>query len=341
MASEDQDEGLYNDVMSAYKAAEELQEDNSSEPEASTQPEDDVVRDETGRFAAKQKEEVGDAKVQAVEEQPAPTSPVELSTEKPPQSWTPAAREKWSSLDPEIRKEIIRREEASANGVRQMQERFAPAGQFIDQMRPVAAEAQAIGADPVSYIHNLAMSERTLRTADLPTKFNELMRIADQYGIPLRDVINKSVGQEVLKAPQQTPQMQLPPQIQQELNEIRQWRAQAEQQQANALVQTFGEGKEFLHDVKDIMADLIERGLAPDLPTAYDQACWMVPEVRQVLLARQGQQASSESVALRQKQAAGSSIPASGKVAVSSDDSDDEDISATVRKAFIAAQGRN
>lgn len=336
----EKDEGLYEDVMSAYRAAEELQDYTAPEPLPDTQVEDDVVRDDSGRFAKKQTEEASDTTVPPVAEQPAPTTPVELSAEKPPQSWTPAAREKWSTLDPEIRKEIIRREEASANGVRQMQERFAPAGQFIDQMRPVAAEAQSIGSDPVTYIHNLAMSERTLRTADMPAKFNELLRIADQYGIPLRDVINQSVGQEVLKASQPQQQMQLPPQIQRELAEIREWRAQAEKQQANTIVQSFGEGKEFIGDVSNVMADLLERGLAPDLATAYDQACWMVPEVRQVLLARQGQQAASDSVTLRQKQAVGASIPASGKVAVPSDDGDDDSINDTVRKAFIAAQGR-
>lgn len=332
-------EDLYEDVRSAFTAAEELQEEPVVE-EATESSVEQTVRDEAGRFAKKQEAEASSAEVQPVAgAEAAPTAPVALSTEKPPQSWTPAAREKWATLDPDIKAEIIRREEASANGVRQIQERFAPAGQFIDQMRPVAAEAQQVGLDPVNYIHNMAQSERTLRTADMPTKFNELLRIADQYGIPLRDVINKSVGQEVLKAPQGQ-QMQLPPQVEQELQYMRQWREDNERVQANHIVTQFGSDKEFINDVRNVMADLIERGMAADLPTAYDQACWMVPEVRQVMLARQGQAATAGAITQKQVKAAGASLSAGGKVAVADEGSEDDDISATVRRAFVAAQGR-
>lgn len=332
-------EDLYEDVRSAFNAAEELQDEPAAEEAADgSSSVEQTVRDEAGRFAKKQEAEAAGAEVQPVAEA-APSDPVALSAEKPPQSWTPAAREKWATLDPDIKAEIIRREEASANGVRQIQERFAPAGQFIDQMKPVAYEAQQAGADPVSYIQGLATSERTLRTADMPTKFNELMRIADQYGIPLRDVINKSVGQEVIKAPQQ-PQMQMPPEMQQEIQYMRQWRESMETQQANSFVNQFGADKEFLGDVRLVMADLIERGLANDLPTAYDQACWMVPEVRQVLLARQGQTAAAGAITQKQAKATGVSLSSGGKVSVADDGADDEDISATVRRAYAAAQGR-
>ncbi len=332
-------EDLYEDVRSAFTAAEELQDEPTVEETADDSSSvEQTVRDEAGRFAKKQETEANNAEVQPVEEA-VPSAPVALSTEKPPQSWTPSAREKWATLDPEIKAEVIRREEASANGVRQIQEKFAPMQGFVEQMRPVAAEAQAVGSDPVTYIHNMAMSERTLRTADMPTKFNELLRIADQYGIPLRDVINKSVGQEVLKAPQQQ-QMQLPPELQQELAAIRQWRQESERGQANQIVTQFGSDKEFINDVRNVMADLIERGMAADLPTAYDQACWMVPEVRQVMLARQGQAATAGAITQKQVKAAGASLSAGGKVAVADEGSEDDDISATVRRAFVAAQGR-
>jgi len=178
-----------------------------------------------------------------------------------------------------------------------------------------------------------------LRQADMPTKFNELMRIADQYGIPLRDVINKSVGQEVIKAPVQQ-QMQMPPEMQQEIQYMRQWRENMESQQAHSVVNQFGSDKEFIGDVRNVMADLIEKGLANDLPSAYDQACWMVPEVRQVMLARQGQTAAAGAITQKQVKAAGASLSAGGKVAVADEGAEDDDISATVRRAYAAAQGR-
>jgi len=331
-------EDLYEDVRSAFNAAEDLQ-DEPAETVGDTSTEETTLRDEVGRFAKKQAEEAKDPATEPVAEAAAPTTPVALSTDKPPQSWTPAAREKWANLDPDIRAEVIRREEASANGVRQIQERFVPMQQFVDQMTPIAQEAHSIGADPVSYMHSLANTERLLRTADLPAKFNEIMRLADQYGIPLRDVINQSVGQEVIKAPQRQ-QMQMPPELQQELNYMRQWREQQESQQAVDIVEDFGEDKDFFNDVRHIMADLVERGMAGDLDQAYDQACWMVPEVRQVMLARQGQAAATSKIATKQAKAAGASIPAGGRVAVADDGAEDDDISATVRRAWAASQGR-
>lgn len=316
------------------------------------QPEvvEERARDESGKFTAKADGNDSPVEAAAKLEPEIATTPVvanetpvdapqTLSADRPPSSWTPAAREKWAAIDPDIRNEIIRREEASMNGVRQMQERFAPMQQVMDQLQPVAMEAKQAGSDPVSYIQSLAQSERALRTADMPTKFNELMRIADQYGIPLRDVINKSVGQEVLKAPQQQ-QMQIPPEFQQELAEIRNWRYEQEQQQINSGVQNFGQDKEFFNDVRNVMANLIERGMADSVPAAYDQACWMVPEVRQVLLQRQGQPQAQ--VTQRQQAAAAASMPAGGKINVAIDeDQDSDDIGATVRNAFNrAATGR-
>jgi len=265
-----------------------------------------------------------------------PETPQVLSVEKPPSSWTPAAREKWPNLDPDIRQEIIRREEASMNGVRQMQERFQPLQNMANALSPIVQEAQQLGADPIGYIGSLAQSERVLRTADMPAKFNELLRIADQYGMPLREIINEKVGQEVLKIPQ-AQQMQIPPQMQQELNEIRRWREETERSQIEQGLTYFSQDKEFFGDVRMVMADLIEKGLAPDVPSAYDQACWMVPEVRQVMLQRQ----SGSQVTERQKKAATASMPASGKVAVDLDDDEGDDIGSTVRNAFNrAATGR-
>jgi len=348
---------LYEDVRSAFSSAEELQDEPAPAPVASEAEGDDesiesTVRDEAGRFAKKDKAEADEPVPEPVAkegdpsatEAPAPTDPVALSAEKAPQSWTPAAREKWASIDPDIRNEIIRREEASANGVRQMQERFAPMQRFIEQMQPVAQEAQAVGQSPDQYIYSLAQSERTLRGAELPAKFNEILRIADQYGIPLREIINKSVGDEVIKAPQQG---QAQSEVQQELQAMRQWREQQQYEQVERdradithRLAEFSKDKEFLEDVRLTMADLIERGLANTVPEAYDKACWMVPEVRQVMLSRQGQQRVADSVAERQGKAAGASLKASGKVAVPDGDEADDDIAETVRKAWSASAGR-
>lgn len=260
------------------------------------------------------------------EQPPADEQPPQILTEdKAPRGWTPAAREKWNTIEPDLRQEILRREDASIAGVRQLQERYAPMEQFVQGISPILQEARYYGVDPGGYIDQVMGTERTLRNADIPGKFQAILAIADQYGVPLRDVINQSVGQQVI--PPAQAQMQLPPQLMQELNEMRQWR----QQQQNEIVQNqisqFSQGKEFFHDVHSQMAGLIESGQAQNLESAYDMACWATPSVREVMLARQGLQKKQES-------AAGASVRPGGGVVVPADENSEE-LEDVVRNAFI------
>jgi hypothetical protein len=184
-------------------------------------------------------------------------------------------------------------------------------------------------------------TERVLRTADLPTKFNQLLQIADQYGIPLRDIINQSVGQEVLKRPAQQAAA-LPPEVMRELQDIRQWR---ESMETGQLTQTIGQfaaetdatgqlKHEFFNDVRETMADLIEMGRAADMQTAYEQAIWMHPEVRDVMLSRQSR--PQNKVAQRQLAATKVSLPAKGSVTVDMEE-DSDDLHAMVAAEFRKA----
>jgi hypothetical protein len=264
---------------------------------------------------------------QEPEQPPAEEQPPQILTEdKAPRGWTPAAREKWETIPPDLRQEILRREDASIAGVRQLQERYAPMEQFIQGISPILQEARYYGVDPGGYIDQVMGTERTLRNADIPGKFQAILAIADQYGVPLRDVINQSVGQQVIP-PAQQPQYQVPPQIMQELNEMRQWRQQQQNSGVQEQISSFSKDKEFFHDVHSQMAVFIESGQANNLQEAYDAACWSVPAVREVMLARQGLQKKQES-------AAGASVRPGGGVVVPADENSDE-LEDVVRNAFI------
>jgi hypothetical protein len=182
-------------------------------------------------------------------------------------------------------------------------------------------------------------TERVLRTADLPTKFEALLGVADTYGIPLREIINRSVGQEVLQTPRQQ-QMQIPPEFQREIQEIKQWRNQQEQQVVNNEVGGFGAQNEFFEDVRFQMADLLEAGVAKNLAQAYEMATWSNPDVRGVLVERQARGSASSAVAQRQVRAASASVRSPNTVHVAVDDDGDDSIADTVRKAFSSSQGR-
>ena len=209
---------------------------------------------------------------------------------------------------------------------------------FYRGLDPYIKEARQFGLPPEQYIANVMESERKLRASDLPSRFSALMAIADQYNIPLRDVINQSVGEQVLKSPQTAA---IPQEIQRELAEIRQWRNQQEQNTVDTAVNHFSTDKEFFSDVRGAMADLIESGQASSLQDAYDKAVWIVPEVREVIINRRistpAKDTRATKVVARQLAASKVSIPSGGKVDVSLDEDDSDDVASTVRKAMASS----
>jgi len=310
-------------------------------------------RDETGKFVAKEGETETEAaarlepdgkKDEAKGEKAAPAEGEQqeeqhlLTEDKAPRGWTPAIREKWGTIPEDIRKEIIRREEASAVGVRQLQENYAPMEKFIGGISPYIQEARQNGVAPEQYIGSVLASERILRRADLPTKFQEILRIADQYGVPLRDIINQSVGSEVLTKPQGQQQAYVPPQVAQELAEAKQWREQFEDRQIKNELAAFAQGKEFFEDVRGKMSAFVESGTVQTLQEAYDEACWATPAVREVLLQRQGKEKEKTDLQKRQEAASGASPKPKGEIDVKvDDDSKEDDLADTVRKEYMAA----
>jgi len=193
------------------------------------------------------------------------------------------------------------------------------------------------GENPNQHLFDVLQQEKTLRAGDLPSKFNALLAMADKYAIPLRDIINASVGQEILTKPGSAP-VGIPDEYRREIEDMRSWREQQEQRTVDYEVQSFGTQLEFFNDVRHQMADLLEAGVAPDLQTAYDQAIWANSDVREVLLTRRS---GGTPVSSRQAKAVGAGIKPSGAVKVTLDDDDSEDsIADTLRKAMSATNGR-
>ena len=269
-----------------------------------------------------------------------PKEGVKLDDKRAPTSWSAKVREKWGELPEEVRSEVLRREESHANGVRKLQEEFAPIRQFAETLTPVLQEAASIGQPPAQYIQNLAVAERSLRTGAPEQRFEALMNLADQYGLPLRQYLNLPAGQ------QQAQQPAIPPQVQAELEQSRQFREQMLQQQQQMQHQTvqqqvneFASKNEFFEDVRELMADLMDANPSRTLQDAYEQAVWAHPEVRQVLLQRQQQESAKQQGQQRRSAAANASATSNDPgVTVQGDMGDTiEDV---VRNAFRASTGR-
>lgn len=329
---------LHDEIRAAMEGAE--SEDTTSNDQGTTNEGVETTtpsgpsRGEDGRFVSKKGESPVEAAVRLEPDSPSTPQPEQVLTQdKAPQGWSPASREKWSTIPEDLRREIVRREEDGVRGIRQLQEQYAPVDHFMNSISSALGEAQTLGIPPDQYIGALTQSERILRSSDIPSKFQEILRIADQYGVPLRDVINQSVGQQVLPAPTN---QSVPYEMQQRFDEMQRWMEAEEERRSADEVQRFSSGKEFFHDVRGQMAVLLEAGAADSLQSAYDMACWSNPQVREVLMGRQAGQNQQATLHGKQAVATGASVKPTGTIDVKVED-DDEDLSDTIRKAYAAS----
>lgn len=320
-------DSIRDDIEAALKEQDEREPEGQIEQEEELDEEVEVPEPEKNEPEKPEEPEVKEPEAAKPEEQEGTWSP-----EKAPTSWSPKVREQWGKLPEDVRKEIVRREEASVQGVRKLQEEFQPVRQFAERLTPVIQEARALGQDPSQYVINLAVAERNLRSQDPNEKFNALLNIADTYGIPLRQYLG---GAQV---PAQSAPA-IPAAVQQELQAMRQWREQEQAQQLQNQIEEFSKGAEFFEDVRNDMAVLLESGAAKDLKEAYDKAVWINPEVREVMLAREAE--GKKKAAANQRRAKASSVSVEGAdksgVDVDLPSDDDDSTAAIIREQFKAA----
>jgi hypothetical protein len=309
----EENESLHDEIRAAWEeVAKEGDEDKTEKEPVDTDKVPEATKPEPAKDSAEESDKkdeppAPDAEVEEKKEEQASTEETLLKQDKAPSGWSPKARERWNQIPEDLRSEILRREEDSAKGVRQLQEEVAPMRGFVNTLSPFIQEAFQNAQDPAQYIGSVMVAERALRTGDINSKFEALLSIADQYKIPLREIINKSAGEEVLKAPAQQ-QFQIPPEIQRELEESRRWREQQSRGTSTNAIQEFAAKNEFFEDVREEMALLLEAGAATDLKTAYEKAIWAKPETREVLLARQAGEKKKTDIKEAQKRASGANV---------------------------------
>lgn len=263
-----------------------------------------------------------------------------LTQDKAPVGWSPKMRERWGTLDPDVRAEVLRREEASALGVRQLQEQFAPANQFVGTLMPIIQEAMSNNVNPAQHITNVMEAERRLRVGTDQERFGALVEIADGYGLPLREILAEVLGKE--NVPQAQRRQELPPEIQMELQEARALKQQMAQKPAVVEdpphIKEFAKANPYFEDVREIMADLAEAGFSNDLQALYNEAVWRNPGVREVVLEKQ--KSASDLTDKQRAAAAAKTKNSNTDVTNSSEHDDDDSLEDTIRKSIMASEGR-
>jgi len=307
-----------------------IQTENASQ-EAST--EESNNRDEKGRFKAQE----ASAEQNTTEEPDmvAEASDVPDEEIKRPTTWKKEYVEVWNKMQegkPLDKAEFAKfaeyanqRESEYKKGVSAYKAEADNARQLTEAIGPFIPELQSQGIHPVAWINNLGRAHMVLSKAPYEQKLQMFHRLAADYGIQLNS--------DSLQMPEQAYvdpyQQQLMQQLQATQQQVQQLSAIREQEEnarlSNEISRVSSDKVAFPHFemVREDMAQLLERGLAQDLESAYAKAVRMNDEAykleQEKLLKSASTQASKAQQVAKAKATAVSpkSVTPSGQVSKS------------------------
>lgn len=297
--------------------------DDEIEDDTEAQGENDIMQELSAAWDAAESEtevetEVREEVVQAsdepvpIGEQSEPAVPI-VDNEKAPVSMSASAREKWKNTPDEVKQEFSRLDKRM-EGLAQKYGRDAQRAQQMDQTLQPYSQLFAMNGGAQNTLPGLLQTAAQLQMGSAPQKAQAVASIIKQFGVDIVALDNMLVGQPLPPEMQKKTEMEqmlqqhLAP-VQQQLQHYQQREMavkQAEHQQINGEIQNFSTQNEFYNDVRSEMADILDlaanRNRNMTLQEAYDQACHLNPQIRQIIQAR-GSQATVQS-----KRKAGSSI---------------------------------
>ena len=245
-------------------------------------------RDEKGRFKAKESDTESD---QGAESEPmAEASDVPDEEVKRPTTWKKEYVEVWNKMQegkPLDKAEFIKfaeyanqREAEYKKGVSAYKAEADNARQLTEAIGQFAPELQAQNIHPVAWINNLGRAHMILSKAPYEQKVQLFHRLAQDYGIQLnQDAVQMPEQQYVDPYQQQLmQQLQATQQQVQQLSAIREQEENARLNQEISRVSSDRERFPHFEMVREDMAQLLERGLAQDLESAYAKAVRMNDE---------------------------------------------------------------
>lgn len=279
------------------------------------------ARDEAGRFARK---ETVEPKAEApVVPQVAP----QIAQPVRPTTWKKEYLPIWDklatgqALNPDEAKKLAeytqQRENEYKTGVSTYKAEAMQAKELQEAVTPFIAEMQASGVNPAALIKANLQAHYTLHKGTPEQKLAVLQEIARQFNVPIQ-----MIGQQQQMPPLVTELLGRIDQLQQQVSGVTNWRQQQETDRLMGEIHKVADDSaKYPHfqAVRETMAQILESGLAQDLPTAYDRACWMVPEVREQMTHAQVENATKQQAVATAKARAVSpkSSTPSGSVATS------------------------
>jgi hypothetical protein len=291
-------------------------------------------RDEKGRFKAKEASTESDSEASTVDE-PDSVGQVSAVAEevKRPTTWKKEYVEIWDKMEKgeQLNKEDFvkfaeyanQREAEYKKGVSAYKAEADNARTLSEAIGPFVPELQAQGIHPAAWINNLGRAHMILSKAPYQEKVQMFHRLAQDYGIQLNSD-SLQMPEQAYVDPYQQQLMQQLQATQQQVQQLSAIREQEENARLMSEIERVSSNKErFPHFdmVREDMAQLLERGIAQDLETAYAKAVRINDEVYRLeqdrLLKSAGTQASKAQQVAKAKATAVSpkSVTPSGQVA--------------------------
>lgn len=284
-------------------------------------------------------EEIVETPEETTEEAPQETPSEEVEAiEPPPPSFSAQIKEKWKDLPPDVRAELVKRE----NDVHQMFTRHDGelnlGRKMKDVITPYMSIIQAEGGTPEGAVKDLLNTAYVLRTASPEQKRDLLLQVAQQYGVDL-GVQQQSPNDAFVMMQRelaQIKQMANPEFIKSQLQE------QMEHDKIISEVKAFAENpaNKYFEQVKPLMAPILASGQAKDIQEAYDKACYADPTIRSTLISEQTKELEAKRKAeIAAKKQAAASVTGSPELASPSTRATQKTLEDELRDSFRASKG--
>lgn len=229
---------------------------------------------------------------------PAPASvegqvspPATPTTDAPPKTWkADVSTAHWANLAPEVKAEIHRREEDFHKGIETYKADANVGKQFQQVLQPYLPVLQQYGINPYEQVSNLMSAHYTLALGAPEQKAAFLRQIFSDYKIDLKalGLVEGDTGEPAYMDPQVEA-------LQREITTLKSTLAQVQggvQQTRRAEIESKIEAfaadpkNEFFNQVGDDIAKIVKANPGITLEAAYEQAIWINPATREILLQR-------------------------------------------------------
>ena len=334
-ADVEEDSIHYDDENETLEEEDELGEESSGDEEERPAEEPE---EESATAAPEESESSEDTDVEGDTEN---TQQVESSI-KAPVGWSPAAREHWSKLPPEVQAQVNKREKDIANKVQEAALATKGFEEFQNATAPYQQFFAAEGVSAAQATANLMQTAAGLRVGTPQQKASIVREIITNFGVDIGMLDTMLSGQQVAQTGEDSHlqtmlQQQLAP-IQSFMQEVQQQRQNFQEttsRKAQAELEAFAASHEFFEDLRMDMADISDmasrRGQNLSLEECYQRAAQMHPEIGPILAQREKARTPTTDVAAKKRAASSVSGSPGRKQELNADEMSLED---TMRAAW-------